>query len=169
MSNALKNLILIGMPGAGKSTIGVILAKQTARDFVDTDLLIQLKEGCCLQETVNEKGYLELRRIEGDVLQNLDVENHVVATGGSAVYSEAAMKHLKELGTIVYLKVSLQELESRVTNEAQRGLARPAEQTFAQMYDERCELYERYAQVTIKCDGKCPEQIASEVDSIIAD
>ncbi len=168
MSTTSRNLILIGMPGAGKSTIGVILAKQTARDFVDTDLLIQLQEGCCLQETVNTKGFLELRRIEGNVLQSLDVENHVVATGGSAVYSEAAMRHLSELGSIVYLKVTLQELERRVMNEAQRGLARPANQTFAQMYGERCKLYERYAEVTIECDGKSPERIASEVETVIA-
>jgi len=158
-----RNLVLIGMPGAGKSTIGVLLAKLTARDFVDTDVLIQLQEQSTLQAIVDSRGYLELREIEAGVLASLELHSTVIATGGSAVYSDSAMEHLRTLGPIVYLKVELDELQNRVNNEAQRGLARPEGQSFAEMYRERCRLYERYAEVTIDCDGLNPDQIAAEI------
>ncbi|MCG6157428.1 shikimate kinase [Rubinisphaera margarita] len=158
-----RNLVLIGMPGAGKSTIGVLLAKLTARDFVDTDVLIQLQEETTLQEIVDRRGYLELREIEAGVLGSLDLQNTVIATGGSAVYSDSAMEHLRTLGPIVYLKVELNELQNRVNNEAQRGLARPEGQSFAAMYRERCRLYEQYAEVTVECAGLTPDQIAAVI------
>ncbi|MEE9255278.1 MAG: shikimate kinase, partial [Pseudomonadales bacterium] len=108
------NIVLIGMPGAGKSTVGVILAKRTARDFVDTDLLIQKTEKRSLQEILDADGYLGLRRIEERVLLSMELCGHVIATGGSAVYSDAAMDHLRRMGIVVFLDVDLDAIKSRV-------------------------------------------------------
>src|SRR5512139_586368 len=107
MTQTLSNLVLIGMPGAGKSTVGVILAKQTSREFVDTDLLIQTLQERTLQDIVDTDGYAVLRKIEEDVLLGLSVQNHVIATGGSAVYSDRAMAHLKSGGLVIFLDVDL--------------------------------------------------------------
>jgi shikimate kinase len=136
------------MPGAGKSTIGVQLAKALALDFVDTDLLIQTQQGCPLQEILGNKGYLALRAIEAQVILDLNSKNTLISTGGSAVYSDAAMRHLKTLGTIVFLAVSLDTLKQRVDNEASRGIARPEGQTFDAVYTERTPLYQQYADIT---------------------
>lgn len=161
------SIILIGMPGAGKSTIGVLLAKYLGKNFVDTDILIQNKTGERLQTIVNERGYLALRKIEEDVLLDLQLSNDVVATGGSVVYSEKAMAHLERQGRVVYLQVSLEELTRRVSNLDDRGLACKPGQSFEDLYNERVPLYERYGQVTISCDGKTAEAIVLEIATII--
>jgi shikimate kinase len=157
------SLILIGMPGAGKSTIGVVLAKALAKDFVDTDLLIQLQHNQTLQDIVDNQGYLKLREFEEQVLLNTHYPNHIIATGGSAVYSEKAMQHLKHFGQIVFLDVPLAELVERVKDIATRGLARQATQSFADLYHERRALYQAHASITINCSGKSPAQIIADI------
>ncbi len=144
-----QNIILTGMFGAGKSTIGVVTAKRTGRNFIDTDVLIQARQGRTLQEIVDADGYLALRRIEEAALISLEVCNHVIATGGSAVYSDKAMRRLKRNGIVVFLDVPLSIIQSRVNDFDSRGIARQPDQSFEDLYAERRPLYERYADITI--------------------
>lgn len=146
------NLVLIGMPGSGKSTIGVILAKRSSHDFVDTDVLIQSLEHRSLQSIMDSEGYMKLREIEARVLQGLNVDNHVISTGGSVVYSDAAMQHLRSKGTTIYLDVSLETLRKRITDYETRGIAKRPEQSFADLFEERAILYRKYADITVKGD-----------------
>jgi shikimate kinase len=157
------NLILIGMPGAGKSTVGVILAKQTSRDYVDTDVLIQTSQGRTLQEIVDEDGYAGLRRIEEEILIGLSVHNHVIATGGSAVYSDPAMDYLKSCGIAIFLDVDLATLESRVHDFGTRGLAKRPDQSFTDLFEERFTLYSKHADITIKCAGMTQEGVCARI------
>jgi shikimate kinase len=157
------NIVLIGMPGSGKSTVGVILAKMLARDFVDTDVLIQVSKGRSLQEIVDTQGYLALRKVEEKVLLNLKCKNHIIATGGSAVYSEEAMIHLRSDGILVFLNVNLHNLLSRVYDYATRGLAKPSEQSFAELFEERIELYRKFADITVKGSGLKQEEVCEEI------
>jgi len=158
-----KSLILIGMPGAGKSTLGLLVAKQLAKDFVDTDLLIQLEERKTLQDILREHGYLGFRDIEERVLLKAQYPNHIIATGGSAVYSAAAMQHLNNFGPIIFLDVALEELAQRFSDMNSRGVARAPDQTFEQVYAERRALYLKYADIVIQCDGKKPETLIEEI------
>jgi shikimate kinase len=151
MNEKPSNIVLIGMPGSGKSTVGVILAKLTHRDFIDTDLLIQKEQGRSLQDIVDRGGYLKLREFEEKTIVKLKCRNHVIATGGSAVYSQAAMKHLKTDGIAVFLNVDLQTLLVRVKDFETRGLAKRPEQGVADLFAERHELYQKYADVIIDC------------------
>ena len=151
------------MPGAGKSTVGVILAKKTTRDFVDTDVLIQTSQGRTLQDIVDRDGYAVLRKIEEDILLGLSVQNHVIATGGSAVYSDRAMAHLKSNSVIIFLDVELATLESRVRDFSTRGLARRPDQSFAELFDERLKLYTKHADIAIKSDGMTHEQVCERI------
>lgn len=160
---SVSNLVLIGMPGSGKSTVGVLLAKQTSRDFVDTDILIQNAERQSLQSILDSRGYLALREIEERILCGLNCTNHVIATGGSAVYSRSAMEHLAKDGLIVFLQVALQVLEARDLGLATRGIAKRPDQSFADLYEERCALYSRYAQVVIDCSGLSHEKVCARV------
>ena len=160
----MKNIILIGMPGAGKSTIGVLLAKSMLMDFVDTDLIIQKITGNALCDIINEKGIDEFISIENNVICNEEFVNSVVATGGSAVYGKEAMEKLKANGTIVYLKVNADELYNRIKNIHTRGIAMKDGQTLDSLYNERAPLYEKYADITIECGGLSPEEC---VDLII--
>ncbi|MBK5277048.1 MAG: shikimate kinase [Desulfuromonadales bacterium] len=157
------NLVLIGMPGAGKSTAGVILAKNTRRNFIDTDVLIQTLQGRTLQDIVDTDGYASLRTIEEEILLGLSVQNHVIATGGSAVYSDRAMKHLKSDGVLVFLDVDLATLEWRVRDFSRRGLARQPGQSFAELFDERLALYTRNADITITCASMTQEQVCENI------
>jgi shikimate kinase len=157
------SLILIGMPGAGKSTIGIMLAKALAKDFIDTDVLIQIQQNKTLQDIVDNDGYLKLREIEEHVLLNTHYPNHIIATGGSAVYSEKAMQHLRHFGQIIFLDVPLAELVERVKDIGTRGLARQPNQSFADLYHERRALYQAYANITIDCTGKSQAQIIDEI------
>jgi len=154
---------LIGMPGSGKSTVGVILAKMTSRDFVDTDLLIQKSQERKLQDIVDNDGYAALRTIEESVLLDLCVRNHVIATGGSAVYSDQAMAHLKSDGLVIFLDVDLEMLESRVSDFSTRGIARRPEQSFSQLFEERIDLYAKYADITIKCGGLSQDEVCARI------
>jgi shikimate kinase len=151
------------MPGAGKSTVGVVLAKRTSRDFVDTDVLIQTSEGRTLQDIVDVDGYLELRKIEERLLLELELENCVIATGGSAAYSEPAMKHLAEDGTIVFLDAGIDTLKQRVGDYSQRGLAKRDDQSFEDLFEERFALYNRYSDITIDCGVLSQEQVCEMI------
>jgi shikimate kinase len=163
MAGRTHNIILIGMPGSGKSTVGVILAKLTGRDFVDTDVLIQTQKGRALQDIVDRDGYVALRTIEGKALLALDCRNHVIATGGSAVYCHAAMTHLKSGGIAVFLNVDLQTLEERVHNYETRGLAKHPDQSMTDLFAERSALYQRYADITIDCVGLSHEEVCAKI------
>jgi shikimate kinase len=163
MTRSPSNIVLIGMPGSGKSTIGVILAKRKSMDFVDTDILIQRSAGRPLQEIVDQEGYMALRSIEEEVLLGLNCRDHVVATGGSAVYSHAAMEHLKKEGVVFFLDVDLDTLKSRIHDYATRGLAKRPDQTLEELFDERFALYTKYADVTIGCAGMTHEEVCSAI------
>ncbi len=147
------------MPGAGKSTIGVILAKQASMDFVDTDVLIQVSQQRSLQDIIDHEGHLALRQIEEEVLLGMRVRNHVIATGGSAAYSDPAMQHLKSNGIVVFLDVDLVTLHARVKDFSKRGLAKQPGQTFDDLYVERYSLYNQYADIIVQCVGLTPEGI----------
>lgn len=159
----MKNVILIGMPGAGKSTIGVLLAKSMLMDFADTDLIIQKKYSAALCEIIRKHGISEFLKFENDVICKSEFHNCVIATGGSAVYGEEAMKKLKENGVTVYLKVEPQELEKRINNIHTRGIAMKEGTTIAELYAERAPLYEKYADITVNCTSLTPEQCVDEI------
>jgi shikimate kinase len=163
--------VLIGMPGSGKSTVGVILAKLLARGFVDTDLLIQNDQDCSLQRIVDRDGYLVLRNIEERILLGLKCRNQVVATGGSAAYSHAAMTHLKQDGMVVFLHANLETLRARVGDYSKRGLAKRADQSLEDLFEERLFLYMEYADITIECSQRTHDevcnQIITEIDSLL--
>ncbi len=153
-----ENIILIGMPGAGKSTIGVLLAKALGKAFIDTDLLIQAKEGRLLQEIINEQGINRFLEIEAETLMRLQTDNSVIATGGSAIYSDQAMAHLKQTGMVVYLKLTYEEIEQRINNMTSRGIAIGQGQSLFDLYQERIPKYERQADLVLDCSGKSIEE-----------
>lgn len=145
----MKNIVLIGMPGVGKSTIGVILAKQMGYEFVDSDLVIQKRENRLLREIIEQEGVDGFIQVENQVNASLRVEKSIIATGGSVVYGREAMEHLKKIGKIVYLRLSYESLERRLGNLKGRGVILRAGQTLKHIYDERVPLYEMYADYTI--------------------
>lgn len=155
------NIVLTGMPAVGKSTVGILLAKQTGTGFLDTDILIQTQEGKTLAEIIAEKGVLQFLQIEESYLNSIDLEHHVIATGGSAVYSETAMKHLAENGIIVYLEIGLDVLNRRLSSLDSRGVIRSPGQDIESLYFERTPLYNRYADLRIPCGSGTPQQVLS--------
>jgi shikimate kinase len=159
------NYTLIGMPGAGKSTIGIILAKNLSCGFIDTDILIQINRGKSLQEIINESDFLNLRYVEEHEILKLNVKNHVIATGGSAVYSEKAMSHLKSISKIIFLDVEFEIIRERIRNFETRGIAKADSQTFKDLFDERQILYKKYADLTIECTRLNQEEIAEIISS----
>lgn len=151
------------MPGAGKSTVGVLLAKRIGLNFVDSDLLIQVHENQTLQEILDARGYRALRQVEEEILLDMPLEHYLVATGGSAVYSAACMTRFSEAGPVVYLSAALGVLEQRVQAHLARGIAAPPGQDFAAVYAERVPLYERYADITVPADAAPPDAIAARI------
>jgi shikimate kinase len=154
---------LIGMPGSGKSTVGVILAKQISYDFLDSDVVIQVSENRSLQDILDAEGHMVLRQIEARILLSISVQSHVIATGGSAAYSDAAMRHLASQGTIVFLDTTLTTLTSRIHNFTTRGIAKRPDQSFDDLFQERLRLYTQYADITIACEGLNQEDIAGRI------
>ena len=163
MHNQKSNIILIGMPGSGKSTVGIILAKMMAKNYVDTDVLIQLVENRTLQDIVNSEGHMVLRAIEERVLLGVSCRDHVIATGGSAAYSDRAMNYLKQDGICVFLHADLPTLKARIRNYETRGLAKRPEQSFQDLFDERFNLYRTYADITIAASELSQEAVCEEI------
>ncbi|HOA54665.1 MAG: shikimate kinase [Acetivibrionales bacterium] len=164
-----KNLVLIGMPGAGKSTVGVLLAKALKMPFTDTDILIQRQENSYLQELIEKHGIEGFIRIEENTVKSLDLRSHVIATGGSVVYSGPAMDHLKSHGIIFFLNARMYQLERRLKNARTRGIAMLPGQTLRSLYNERLPLYRKYADVEIDCSRKHIETIVSEIGEKFSD
>jgi len=161
--NLKKNIVLIGMPASGKSTIGVILAKVIGYNFLDTDILIQEKENRKLCEIIEKEGIDGFLDIENKTLASVDVKESVIATGGSAVYGTEAMDNLKKISTVIYLKVPYDILLDRLNDIKQRGVVIRKGQTFKDLYDERCKLYERYADIVIDEKNNNVEEILSMI------
>jgi shikimate kinase len=157
------NIVLIGMPGAGKSTVGILLSKEVGLDFIDTDVAIQVREGQTLQTILDERGYIKLRDIEQEVILGLALENTVIATGGSAVYGAQAMRHLGEQGVIVFIDVVIEQLMRRVNNIDGRGVARKPGQGFEDLFLERRVLYEQYADIQIPVDDESTAQVLAMI------
>jgi shikimate kinase len=146
------------MPGCGKSTVGVLLAKALGLDFTDTDLLIQRKCGMTLQEFINKNGIDAFLHVESEVLSSLETDHCVIATGGSAIYSEPAMQHLKQNAVAVYISLPLSEIEHRLTNISSRGIAMSPGTTIADLYNQRCPLYEKEADITLYAADQTVEE-----------
>lgn len=157
------NIILIGMPGSGKSTCGVVAAKLLLKNFFDTDLLIQNRESQRLQQIIDEKGLDYFARAEEEAVLSLDIAGTVIATGGSVVYSAAAMEHLRRMGKVIYLHLEYETMCRRIQNLDSRGVVLQAGYTLQDMYKERLPLYRRYADAVIKCDNNTVEQTAQQI------
>ena len=159
----MKNIIFIGMPASGKSTVGVVTAKRLGLGFVDTDLLIQAQEKKLLKEIIAEVGNEGFLTIENQVNRDLQVENSVISPGGSVVYCEEAMNHFKEIGTVVYLKVPFETINNRISSAKNRGVVLKDGQTLKDLYDERTLLFEKYADYIIEEAGLSLEETIDKV------
>lgn len=159
------NLIFIGMPAVGKSTVGVIVAKQLGYGFIDTDLLIQEEEGKLLKEIIQEKGIDGFLAVEDRVNEKVSARKTVISPGGSVIYCKNAMKHYKEIGKVVYLQASYETINKRLSDAKNRGVVLKQGQTLKNLYDERVELFERYADITICEDAQTLEET---VDAVLA-
>ena len=159
----MKNIIFIGMPASGKSTVGVVVAKRLGYDFIDTDLLIQKQEGRLLKDIIADVGNEGFLEIENQVNKSLVAENAVISPGGSVVYCEEAMNHFKEIGTIVYLKVPFETINARISSAKNRGVVLKEGQTLKDLYDERTALFEKYADYTISEEGLELEETIDKV------
>lgn len=165
----MNNYILIGMPAAGKSTVGVVIAKRLGYRFIDTDILIQEEEGRLLKEIIAEKGIDGFLEIEDRVNAGVKAERTVISPGGSVVYCENAMKHYKEIGKIVYLQVSFDTISKRITNAKNRGVVLKKGQTLKGLYDERTQLFEKYADITICEEGLELEETIDKVIELLTE
>lgn len=156
----MKNIVLIGMPGCGKSTVGVVLAKTLGYRFTDSDLIIQEKDGRLLSEIIEQEGIDGFNKIENEINASINAKNTVIATGGSVVYGKDAMRHLSEIGTIVYIRLPYKVIRKRLGNLAKRGVSIREGQTLRELYDERVVLYEHYADIIVEPLGKTiPETV----------
>lgn len=164
----MKNITLIGMPGAGKSTIGVILAKSLLMDFQDTDLIIQKKTGKSLCTLLDEEGTEGFKKTENSIICTQNFTNTVIATGGSAVYGNEAMEKLRSEGVVIFLDVAIDELEKRLSNIRTRGVVMKKGSTVKELYEERLPYYKKYADITLKCTGLTAEECVDViVDKLI--
>ena len=161
------NIVLIGMPGSGKSTIGVVLAKRLGYDFVDSDLVIQGAYHKTLEQLIEENGDAGFIQIENDINKSLEYTKTVIATGGSVVYGSEAMKQLKSIGTIVYLKVSEADLNERLGSLKERGVVSNGKTTVKEIFDDRRALYEKYAEITVNLEGKSLKDSVLELAQLL--
>lgn len=162
------NIVLIGMPGAGKSTVGVLLAKALTYNFLDTDISIQRRTNQKLQDIIEQSGLDAFISLENETLKRLEVDGCVIATGGSAVYGEQAMEHLRSIARVVYIRLSLEEIERRICDIKTRGIAMKKGETLADVYAKRVPLYEKYADIIVEGDGttieECVENVIRKLD-----
>lgn len=161
------NITLIGMPAAGKSTVGVLLAKRLGYSFVDVDLVIQEKEGRLLKEIIRTRGLEGFMELENRVNAELSVSRSIIAPGGSVIYGEQAMRHLKAMGIVVYLKISCEELRKRLGDVEDRGVVLRPGMTLEDLYDERTAYFERYADITVDEEGKELGGVVDELRGIL--
>lgn len=161
------NLTLIGMPASGKSTIGVLLAKRLGYSFVDVDIVIQEKTGKLLKEIIAEEGTDGFLRVEDRINSELEARRSVIAPGGSVIYGRNAMEHLREISTVIYLKLTYEEVERRLGDLTDRGVALKDGMTLRDLYEERIPLYEKYADITVDEAGKTPGQIVDELRAMM--
>lgn len=157
------NLVLIGMPGAGKSTVGVVLAKKLGYYFMDSDLVIQEREKRLLHEIIAQEGLQGFLEIENRINASLNTEHSIIATGGSVIYGTEAMAHFKQIGTVIYLKLSYEAIENRLGDLRERGVALKEHQTLAQLYAERTPLYEQYADIIIDCEKLVLREVVEQI------
>lgn len=157
------NVILIGMPGSGKSTCGVVAAKMLLKNFYDTDLLIQNIEEMSLQQILDQKGEDYFSKKEEEAICSLDLKGTVIATGGSVIYSDRAMAHLKSLGKIIYLHLDFDQMAKRISNLETRGVLLKNGETLLDMFNGRLPLYEKWADVTVECSQSTAEQTAAKI------
>ena len=161
------NLTLIGMPGSGKSTIGIILAKNLGLGFIDTDVLIQINRQKTLQQIIDENDHLYLRVVEEEEILKINIDHHVIATGGSVVYSEKAMSHLLGISKIIFLDVNFGEIKKRIHNFETRGIAKSKNQSFRELFEERQILYKKYAEITVNCNDSDQEELALQIAQLM--
>lgn len=161
------NLTLIGMPGAGKSTVGIILAKNLGLGFIDTDVLIQINQQKSLQQIIDETDHLRLRTIEEREVLKINISDHVIATGGSVVYSDKAMTHLLGISRIIFLEANFEVIKKRINNFEKRGIIRERGQTLRELFNERQALYRKYAEIIIDCNDLAPEEVAQQISDSI--
>lgn len=164
----MKNIVLIGMPGSGKSTIGVVLAKKLGYKFIDSDLIIQEKYDKTLERLIEEYGDAGFIKLENDVNCSIDVEKTVIATGGSAVYGDKAMQHFKETGTIIYLDVPRESLEERLGSLKERGVVSNGKATIEEIFEDRRNLYKKYADITAHLENKLLRESVEEIYDLVA-
>lgn len=165
----MKNIVFVGMPAVGKSTVGVVVAKRLGYDFIDVDLLIQKQENRLLREIIAEEGLERFVEIENQVNSEVNAERAVISPGGSVVYCEEAMNHYKDIATIVYLKASYETIRKRLRNAKKRGVVLREDQTIRDLYEERCVLFEKYADITISEDGQSLEKTIEDVMDALAE
>ena len=162
------NIILIGMPGCGKSTVGVVLAKALGMDFIDSDLVIQKQMGQKLTALIEAHGDEGFRAIENRINAELTAEDSIIATGGSVIYGEDAMRHLKSIGTIVYLKLSYEAIEDRLGDLHARGVTIKPGWTLRDLYNERVPMYERWADITVDCEDMRLREVVQTIADAMA-
>ncbi|MEE9368185.1 MAG: shikimate kinase [Pontiella sp.] len=167
MSDAKSNIVLIGMPASGKSTLGVQLAKWLSMGFMDTDLLVQARAGISMQAYQDANGMDAYQTLECDTVKSVVCENCVIATGGSAVYCADAMQHLKEIATIIYLDVPMDEIKRRIGDISQRGVVIKSGMSLDDLHDERRPLYLNYADAVLNCIGKASEELIGEITGVV--
>lgn len=163
----MSNMILIGMPGVGKSTVGVVLAKKLGYAFVDADLVIQSREGKLLHEIISERGVEGFWKVEESVGESIEAHRTVIATGGSAVYGAKAMEHYKQIGTVIYLSLPLEGIRKRLGDLDERGVTLRDGQDLDSLYAERLPLYEKYADITMACEGLDIREIVERIAGIL--
>lgn len=163
----MNNIILTGMSGAGKSTLGVLLAKSINKEFIDTDLLIQKRYGKLLHEIIDERGIDGFKKCEEQVLLELDLNNCIIATGGSVIYTDKGMKHLRSLGKVVFINVDYVNISERLNNIKTRGVVMEKGQTLKELYDERLPLYKKYSDLIMDVSGENIEETVSRLVELL--